>query len=97
MAETKSFKTAWKECSTVDKVLLILMTVCFVTVFVMSVLHISDVWKYANVNHIIQPIMGAGFLMEAIFFRKRQRVASMIFLCAAIFIFVTTFIVFFMK
>lgn len=97
MAETKSLKTTIKECSSADKVLLILMTACFVTVFVMAVLHIAGVWKYANVNHIIQPIMGAGFLMEAIFFRKRQRFTSLIFLCAAIFIFITMFIVFFIK
>lgn len=97
MAETKSLKTALKELTTVDKVLLILMTACFVTVFVMAFLHIAGVWKQTNVNHIIQPIMGAGFLMEAVFFRKRQRVTSLIFLCAAIFIFITMFIVFFIK
>lgn len=97
MAETKSLKTAWKECTTGDKVLMMIMTACYIAVFVMAALHISGVWKYANVNYIIQPIIGTGFLLEALFFRKRQCITALIFLCAAMFIFITMFIVFFIK
>ena len=82
MAETKSLKTALKELTTVDKILLILMIACLLAIVVMAVLRVTGVWEKAG--YVLLLLVGAVCLLEVGFCWKRQRVCSAIYFFAAV-------------
>lgn len=88
-------KTNWKEKSTADKTLSIARIVISVSVIVFSLLQLFDVWDKAN--NVTVPLMGLILLLSSIQDWKKSRSTAILTLCAAIFIFGCTIVVWFIK
>lgn len=85
-------KLNWKEKTTGDKVITILVLVCSSLVIILSSLQLTGVWEKGN--NVVGPLMCVALLLQAIREWKEQRIIAVFSLCVAIFIFVIAFIIF---
>lgn len=88
-------KTNWKEKSKSDKIVTVFMMICSISVIIMSMLQITDVWE--NAINFMEPMLGIIMLLQAFQNWKKERLTAIFSLCVAIFIFIVAFVVFFVK
>ena len=84
-------KMNWKEKTTGDKVITILVMTCSILIIILAALQITGVWE--NAVNVFEPLFGIVLLLQAIRNWKGQRILAIFSLCVAIFIFVVAFII----
>ena len=88
-------KVNWKEKTMGDKVITLLISLCSSLIVILALLQLTGVWEKAI--NVFEPLMGVVLLLQAIRFWKEQRIVAILSLCAAVFVFVIAFIVFFVR
>jgi hypothetical protein len=85
----------WKEKSMIEKSLTIIGGAVCATIIVLAVLQITGVYEKAIM--IFEPLLGVLMLIQALQFRKRNKIIAFISACAAVFIFIVGFVIFFLR
>lgn len=88
-------KKNWNERTTADKILIIMRIVISVVVMLAAMVQILGVWNKAI--NVAVPLVGILMLVQSIQEWKTSRASAILGLCTAIFIFVCSCVVFFMK
>ena len=88
-------KTKWNERTMAERLLIVLRIIISLVVIVLAALQLSKVWDGAI--RYAMPLVGVNLLITAIQERKQNRVSSIVGFVCAVFIFVCTIVVFFMK
>ena len=88
-------KTKWNERTVAERLLIVSRIVIFLVVIVLAALQLSKVWDGAI--RYAMPLVGVNLLVTAIQEWKQNRVSSIVGFVCAVFIFVCTIVVFFVK
>ena len=86
-------KRKWRDLSQADKFMLIVRVVASFLVVIFAALQLMGVWDKAI--NLAAPLMGIVMLVQSVQEWKKQRGVAIFGLCAALFIFVCTIMVWF--
>ena len=87
-------KRKWRELPQTDKFMIIVRVVISILVVVFAVLQLFGVWDKAI--NLAAPLMGIVLLIQSVQEWKKQRGVAIFGLCAALFIFGCTIVVWFL-
>lgn len=90
-----NFKKVWEQLPQKDRILMVLITVFSFAVIVLAFTHLLGVWNDAI--YVYEPLMGVVMVLQAIQNWKRNKVVSILSLCAALFVFAVAFVVVFLR
>lgn len=85
----------WKENSVVEKSLIIIGVAVSVAVIVLAVLQITGIYEKAIM--IFEPLLGVLMLIQAMRYRKSNKIVAVFSACVALFIFSVAFVIFFLR
>lgn len=88
-------KKRWNEKTSIEKVLVIMRIVISIIVMVAAIIQLLGVWDKAI--NIAVPLLGILMIVQSIQEWKTSRGVAILGICSAIFIFVCSFVAFFMK
>ncbi len=88
-------QTAWKQKTKRDKILFALRLAASVGSFVCALLRLFHVWEQAL--NVAVPLLGTAMLIQAVQEWKQNRFDAILFFCAALFLFISCAVVWFMK
>ena len=88
-------KKSWNEKTTIEKVLVIMRIFISIIVMGAAIIQLLGVWDKAI--NIAVPLLGILMIVQAIPEWKTNRSVAILSICSAIFIFVCSFVSFFMK
>ena len=77
-------KARWKNMTTQDRIINVLITIFSMAVMVLAALQLLGIWK--NSINVYEPLIGVVLLLQAIYHWKKNRSVAIISLCAAGFI-----------
>ncbi len=88
-------KSKWKDAPMLHKIVTIISILASFSVVVLAVLQMFDVWNQAI--NIYMPLMGVTMLCQAYMLWNKSRKVAYFSIGTAVFIFICTIIVFFVK
>ena len=88
-------KTKWKDTSLLHKVVTIISVLASLSVVVLAVLQMFDIWDQAI--NVFMPLMGVTMLCQAYMQWNNSRKVAYFSVGTAVFIFICSIIVFFVK
>jgi len=88
-------KSSWKEAPLMHKVITIVSILASLSVVVLAVLQIFDVWHQAA--NVYMPLMGVTMLCQAYMQWNNSRKVAYFSIGTAVFIFICAMVVFFVK
>jgi len=88
-------KKSWNEKTTIEKVLVIMRIFISIIVMGAAIIQLLGVWDKAI--NIAVPLLGILMIVQAIPEWKTNRSVAILSICSAIFIFICSFVAFFMK
>lgn len=83
-ALSDTLSVAKAECGGERKAMTVLIVLCLVVVGVMAILQMLGIWNRAV--HVYEPIIGLALLLQAVRNWRSNRVAAIVLLCTAIFL-----------
>ncbi len=86
-------KRVWCEMQMHEKIASILGGICSVSIIILGSLQLLDLWDKAIC--IFEPLLGVLMVTQGVLQWRRNKTVAVISLCAAIFIFIVTFIIYF--
>ena len=88
-------KSSWKEAPVMNKVVTVISILASLSVVVLAVLQIFDVWRDAA--NVYMPLMGVTMLCQAYMQWNNSRKVAYFSIGTAVFIFICAIVVFFLK
>lgn len=85
----------WNEREKLDKTIIIIRIIISIIVIMIAAIQLLGIWD--NAINLAVPLLGALILAQSIQDWKTSRGAAILGLCSAIFIFICSFVVFFMR
>ena len=90
-----NFKRVWEQLPKKERILMVLITTFSFAVIALAMIHLLGVWNEAI--YMYEPLMGVVMVLQAIQNWKRNKVVSILSLCAAMFVFAVAFVVVFLR
>ncbi len=84
----------WNKKTLLSKILTIIGFIISITVIILAILHIFNVWN--NAIYVYEPLTGILMLIQAIEYWPKNKKVAYISLFAAIFIFIVTIVILFL-
>ncbi len=91
----KKISRAWCEMQMYEKISFILGSICSVSVIILGFMQLLDIWVKAI--NIFEPLLGVLMVTQGVLQWRRNKTVAVFSLCVAIFIFIITFIIYFIK
>ena len=85
----------WNSKSTLEKVLVVLRMIISIIVMIAALIQLLGIWDTAI--NVAVPLLGILMIVQSIQEWKTNRGAAILSICSAIFIFICSFVAFFMK
>lgn len=88
----EKIRNVWSEKQTYEKVLFVMNMICSISIIILACMQILDIWRAAVI--VYEPLLGVLMLIQAIQNWKKNKVLAIFSLCAAIFIFLVSIVIF---
>lgn len=88
-------KKSWSEREKIDKIIIILRIIISIVVMLAAIIQLLGIWNKAI--NIAVPLLGVLMIVQAIQEWKSSRGVAILGICSAIFIFICSFVAFFMS
>ncbi len=88
-------KKSWSEREKIDKIIIILRIIISIVVMIAAIIQLLGIWNKAI--NIAVPLLGVLMIVQAIQEWKNSRGVAILGICSAIFIFVCSFVAFFIS
>ncbi|MFA9464168.1 MAG: DUF3953 domain-containing protein [Velocimicrobium sp.] len=91
----KKSNRAWGEMQIYEKISFIVGIICSVSVIILAFLQLIGIWEKAI--NIFEPLLGVLMVTQGVLQWRRNKAVAVLSFCVAIFIFIITFIIYFIK
>lgn len=82
----------WNQKQINKKVLNVMSNICSISIIILVFIQIFGIWK--NAIYVFEPLLGVLMLIQAIHNWKKNKLVTILSLCAAILIFLVTIFIF---
>lgn len=88
----EKFKNTWNQAQTNEKVLSIIGIICSLSILILAGMQILGIWN--KVINVFEPLLGMLMLIQAIQNWKKNKVATIFYLCTFILILLFAILIF---